>query len=228
MVTRSATRPAKDKKPAARKKTAKAVGGARAAPAKTTRKPVARAKKPVKAAIPKLRRPQTAVSEIALDTTLPPPHSKEKPPPKPRQEQTKAPVFELARQPPAKAARTTKIKRPARAPPVPIFRFDIDALPPLLRLTDIVRDPKRNYPGLVPVSRAAWLHGVAEGYFPPPLKVGPKSVAWRRDDLIRVLVDGAFGVKRTAVFAEVVGRPYRPPQQTAVGPGGRDLRPPAK
>jgi hypothetical protein len=120
------------------------------------------------------------------------------------------------------ASRTTavKVKKPVKttgrprarassAPPVSVFRFDIDSLPPLLRLTDIVRDRKRGYPGLVPVSRAAWLNGVAEGRFPSPVKLG-KVVAWKKADVLKVLRDGAAGVKRTSTFAELTAYPQQP------------------
>jgi len=45
----------------------------------------------------------------------------------------------------------------------------------LLRLPQVL--------ALFPVSRAAWYAGVKEGRYPPQVKLGPRTVAWRRTDL---------------------------------------------
>ncbi len=36
------------------------------------------------------------------------------------------------------------------------FQFDLDNLPPLLRVSDICRDPKRGYPGILPMTCSAY------------------------------------------------------------------------
>lgn len=53
-----------------------------------------------------------------------------------------------------------------------------------LRITDIVGDPRRPERGrIIPVSRSTWWAGVKEGRFPKPVKLGPRTTAWRAEDL---------------------------------------------
>lgn len=35
----------------------------------------------------------------------------------------------------------------------------------------------------VPVSRSAWWSGVKAGKFPPPVKLGPRTTAWRESEI---------------------------------------------
>lgn len=39
-----------------------------------------------------------------------------------------------------------------------------------------------------PVSKSAWWAGIKEGRFPKPVKLGPKTTAWRVQD-IRALIE---------------------------------------
>lgn len=39
-----------------------------------------------------------------------------------------------------------------------------------------------------PVSRSAWWAGIKAGKYPSPVKLGPRTTAWRVDD-IRVLIE---------------------------------------
>ena len=41
----------------------------------------------------------------------------------------------------------------------------------------------------VPISRSAWYAGVKDGKFPPPIKLGPKTSAWRESDVNRLIAD---------------------------------------
>ena len=36
---------------------------------------------------------------------------------------------------------------------------------------------------LLSISKTAWLNGVKEGRFPRPVRLGPRSIAWRRADI---------------------------------------------
>ena len=36
---------------------------------------------------------------------------------------------------------------------------------------------------IVPVSRSAWWAGVKSGKYPPGIKLGPNTTAWRRTDI---------------------------------------------
>jgi predicted DNA-binding transcriptional regulator AlpA len=50
----------------------------------------------------------------------------------------------------------------------------------LLRLPQVLR--------LIPVARSTWWAGIKAGRFPAPVKLGPRSVAWRVSE-IRALVE---------------------------------------
>lgn len=60
-----------------------------------------------------------------------------------------------------------------------------------IRLRNIIGDPKADppIPPLIPVSRSSWLAGVASGRYPKPVKLGPRTTAWRISD-IRALIEG--------------------------------------
>ncbi|MDA8120034.1 MAG: hypothetical protein M0Z85_08335 [Gammaproteobacteria bacterium] len=52
----------------------------------------------------------------------------------------------------------------------------------LLRIRDLVADPKRGTSGIIPVSRALWYSWIAAGRAPKPVKFGGASV-WRAEDI---------------------------------------------
>lgn len=56
----------------------------------------------------------------------------------------------------------------------------------LLRLREVLAPE-----GPIPVSRSAWWAGVATGRFPKPVKLGPRTTAWRSQD-VRALLNGSF------------------------------------
>lgn len=53
----------------------------------------------------------------------------------------------------------------------------------LVRLVDIL-GPK----GPIPVSKSTWWQGVKDGRFPKPVKLGPRTTAWRAEE-VRALYD---------------------------------------
>ena len=59
----------------------------------------------------------------------------------------------------------------------------------LLRLKQIVGTPQN--PGILPISASSWWAGVKIGKFPQPVKLGPRTTAWRESD-IEVLKDGVM------------------------------------
>jgi hypothetical protein len=73
------------------------------------------------------------------------------------------------------------------------FDLDLDNLPPLLRESDICRDPKRGYPGILPMTRSAFRTAVEDGYINKPIKLGAKVVAWRREDILDIVRNGVVG-----------------------------------
>ena len=40
---------------------------------------------------------------------------------------------------------------------------------------------------LIPISKSAWWLGCREGRFPKPVKLGPKTTAWRVEDIAALI-----------------------------------------
>lgn len=59
-----------------------------------------------------------------------------------------------------------------------------------VRIWDIVGDKNATppIPARVPVSRSTWLNGVKSGKYPKPVKLSPRTTAWRVSD-IRAFID---------------------------------------
>jgi len=60
----------------------------------------------------------------------------------------------------------------------------------LLRVSDIVRNKKKGTVGYLPISKSAWWSGVAEGKYPQPIKLGPKTTCWRESDILALIERG--------------------------------------
>ena len=63
-----------------------------------------------------------------------------------------------------------------------------------LRIWQIVGSHKSQppTPAIIPVSRSSWWAGVKSGRYPQPVKLGPRTTAWRIED-IRNLLDTLDG-----------------------------------
>ncbi|HRP25114.1 MAG TPA: AlpA family phage regulatory protein [Promineifilum sp.] len=59
-----------------------------------------------------------------------------------------------------------------------------------LRLPQIIGDPAKGLPPIIPVKKSTWWQGVKTGRFPQPVKLGPRVTAWRVED-IRALIASA-------------------------------------
>ena len=68
---------------------------------------------------------------------------------------------------------------------------------PLLRLPAILGDKNAEppVPALVPVAKSTWWKWVAAGIAPAPVRLGPRAVAWRSED-IAAFVKGGFMATR--------------------------------
>jgi hypothetical protein len=62
--------------------------------------------------------------------------------------------------------------------------------PALLREGDICRCKIRNWPGLLPISRAAWRSLIDDGYVTPGLLLGGKVRAWQRQEIVSIAKNG--------------------------------------
>lgn len=60
-----------------------------------------------------------------------------------------------------------------------------------LRLKQIIGNPKANPPiqPIIPICASSWWAGVASGRFPKPIKLGPRTTAWRASEVL-ALVNG--------------------------------------
>lgn len=64
-------------------------------------------------------------------------------------------------------------------------------LPPtgFLRVSQIVGRPKATppVPAIIPVSESTWWAGVKSGRYPAPVKLGPRTTAWRVEDICALI-----------------------------------------
>lgn len=56
-----------------------------------------------------------------------------------------------------------------------------------LRLNQIVRTKKGSENPLLPISKSSWWAGVRSGKFPAPVKLGPRTTAWRSSDIASLI-----------------------------------------
>ena len=61
------------------------------------------------------------------------------------------------------------------------FKNSPVVVPPNLKTREVLE--------LVPLSRTAWLNGVAAGLYPQPIRLG-RTLTWRRTDIERLLEKG--------------------------------------
>jgi predicted DNA-binding transcriptional regulator AlpA len=73
--------------------------------------------------------------------------------------------------------------------------IDFDDIPPLLRKAQIVSDPGKP-PGLLPIPTPTFNKNVRDGLIPKPVKVGTRAVAWRRSDILKILLEGVEPPRR--------------------------------
>lgn len=54
-----------------------------------------------------------------------------------------------------------------------------------LRLSQIIGNTKTEppVPAIIPISKSAWWDGVKKGRYPQPIKLGPRTTAWRVEDI---------------------------------------------
>ncbi len=69
-------------------------------------------------------------------------------------------------------------------------QVDCNTLPEagFLRIWQILGNKKTNIPGLIPISRTSFLNGVKSGKYPKPVKLGERTVAWRVEDIRKLVM----------------------------------------
>lgn len=62
----------------------------------------------------------------------------------------------------------------------------------LLRLEQIIGNPKAKppIPPIIPVCATSWWSGVRAGRYPPAVKLGPRTTAWKAEDVRRLIEQG--------------------------------------
>lgn len=56
-----------------------------------------------------------------------------------------------------------------------------------LRLSQIIGNPDKGIPPIIPVKKSCWWQGVKTGHFPTPIKLSARVTVWRVED-IRTLI----------------------------------------
>lgn len=56
-----------------------------------------------------------------------------------------------------------------------------------LSLHQIIGDPRKNIPPIIPVCRSTWWSGIKSGRYPKGIKISPRRTAWRVQDIQALL-----------------------------------------
>lgn len=61
-----------------------------------------------------------------------------------------------------------------------------------LRLSQIIGNKKTNppTPPIIPIGKSSWWAGVKSGRYPKPVKLGPRTTAWRVEDIRHLIKHG--------------------------------------
>lgn len=73
------------------------------------------------------------------------------------------------------------MKKTPPAPTLPRVGF--------VRLSQIIGDPKQNIPAVFPIGKSAWWDGIKKGRYPQPVKLGPRTTAWRAEEIHKLIED---------------------------------------
>jgi len=46
------------------------------------------------------------------------------------------------------------------------------------------------------ISARMWIEGVQKGYFPQPIRLGPRMLRWRRRDIVQIIDQGTNGTEK--------------------------------
>ena len=57
----------------------------------------------------------------------------------------------------------------------------------LLSIRQIIGDPRKNIPPIIPVCRSTWWSGIKSGRYPKGIKISPRRTAWRVQDIQALL-----------------------------------------
>lgn len=60
----------------------------------------------------------------------------------------------------------------------------------LIRLPEIIGNKKTGEKGLLSIGATTWWMGVRAGRFPKPVKLGPRTTAWRESEVLEIVKRG--------------------------------------
>ena len=64
----------------------------------------------------------------------------------------------------------------------------------LLRVWQITGDSKRGIEPMLPIGRSTFLERVRKGIYPKPVKIGSKTTAWKKSDILELMASFEGGV----------------------------------
>ena len=59
-----------------------------------------------------------------------------------------------------------------------------------LRLSQILGNPKKGVPALIPIGKSSWHYGVSNGTFPKPIKLSNRVSVYRVEDIKKLIESG--------------------------------------
>jgi prophage regulatory protein len=62
-----------------------------------------------------------------------------------------------------------------------------------LRLPQILGNPKKNLPALIPISKSSWWAGIKAGKYPAGVKLGPRTTAWTVESIHTLIASTKIG-----------------------------------
>lgn len=62
-----------------------------------------------------------------------------------------------------------------------------------VRISQIANNPVKGTVGVIPVSPATWWNGVRSGKFPKSVKLGPRTTAWKVEDIRALMKEMGVG-----------------------------------
>lgn len=76
--------------------------------------------------------------------------------------------------------------------------MNINPLPEtgFVRLPQILGDPRKGIPAIIPVSKTTWYDGIKAGLYPEPVKLSERSSAWRVEDIRALIIELTTGVSK--------------------------------
>ncbi len=60
----------------------------------------------------------------------------------------------------------------------------------LYRLSELIPHKDSSKKRILPMSRSTWYKGISEGRYPKPIRLGPRTSAWKESDIYKLINEG--------------------------------------